>query len=326
VTSDGSEPRFSLLDAARVLARGRDLDQKLESLAYQARAIAGTSVAVVLLYDPETDTVSEVSGTPLSLDEAASQVISEREPVWNASAGVLAPLVGGSERAALVPLVVEDELGPAVEGLLATSADDASPDAGAREVLLALGDLAAVAIRQARLHSALAERAEYLERLARTDGLTGLADRRTFDQMLELELARADRQATPLTVVVFGIDGFAELDGHDGSRTRDDALRVVASTLADRVRLVDTVARIGLDEFGVIAPGDPNGIVARRVVEAVAGLPPIGSARVSVSAGVAHHPDDGATGTDLLAAAQSKMEDARRQGTGVVAGARDQVG
>ena len=110
---------------------------------------------------------------------------------------------------------------------------------------------------------------------------------------------------------------------HHGARAGDDALRVVASTIAEQVRLVDTVARVGQDEFGVIAPGDPSGVVARRVVDAVSALEPIGDARISVSAGVAHLGDDGTTADGLFDTAIGRVEDARRGGTGGIAGVRE---
>jgi diguanylate cyclase (GGDEF)-like protein len=323
VTTDGPEPRVSLLDAARVLAHGRDLDSKLRALAGHARDTSGAAAAVMLIWDPETEALSDATGDEVGdahMPSSLAQALAERAPNWNAPVGALSTQLGGATQGAVIPLVVEDELGAQAEGLLVLSASGSEPDSGAQEALLALADLAAVAIRQARLHNALAERAEYLERLGRTDGLTGLADRRTFDQMLELELARADRQGTPLAVVFFDLDGFTEFRQRLGSRAGDDALRAVASTLADRVRLVDTVARIGDDEFAVIAPGDPSGIVARRVLDAVAALPPVGAERVSISAGVAHHPRDGTTAEALVARAEQRIAEAQSKGPGSIAG------
>lgn len=329
VVSDRPPLAFSLLDAARILARGADLPAKLSLLADQAGAAGGGVAAALLIHDADLRSLSSADGAfGMSVEEdvtpAAAEAIRDRRPIWSVAPDApAAGLTSGAERQALVPLVIEDELGSSVEGMLVLGTDAAGPDEAAREILGALADLGAVAIRQARLHNALAERAEYLERLARTDPLTGLADRRTFDQMLELELARATRQASSLAVALFEVDGLALMAAEHGAGVGDDVLRHVAATIADKVRLIDTVARLGDHLFGVIAPGDAGGIVARRVQEAVVALPPVGPVQPSVSAAVVHHPTDGETGADLLAAAHDAIARARDAGPGSLLGVRD---
>ena len=96
----------------------------------------------------------------------------------------------------------------------------------------------------------------------------------------------------------------------------DDVLRAVAAVLAESVRLVDTVARSGGDEFVLIAPGAAGATVARRVLDGVLAVPPIEGATVSVSAGVARFPGDGTTGAELLAAAEAALRAARSSGAG----------
>ncbi|MFN8623230.1 MAG: diguanylate cyclase [Chloroflexota bacterium] len=325
-------PSFSLLDAARILARGADLPTKLAALADQASLAAGGADAVLLIHDPDAGILSTADGaSQIGTHEDAAPAIAEavrdRRPSWSVHPDpVAAALTGGADRQAIVPLVIEDELGSGVEGVLLLATDDHGPDETTRETLGALGDLGAVAIRQARLHNALAERAEYLERLARTDALTGLADKRTFDQMLELEIARATRQGSPLAIAMFDVDGLTTINAEHGASVGDDVLRHVAATIADKVRLIDTVARIGEDEFGVIAPGDAGGIVARRVQEAVKALPPVGPVQVSISAAVVHHPVDGESGADLVAAAHAAIEQARSAGPGALLGLREPTG
>ena len=322
-------PTFSLLDAARVLARGSDLPTKLAALADQASAAAGGATAVLLIHDVDAialasaDGALRVSVAPESAP-AVAEAIRDRRPSWSVTAdAATAGLTGDAVRQAIVPLVVEDELGSSVEGVLLLSADGYGPDEATRDTLGALADLGAVAIRQARLHNALAERAEYLERLARTDPLTGLADRRTFDQMLELEIARAARQGSALAVALFDVDGLTTINAEHGATVGDDVLRHVAATIADKVRLIDTVARTGEDAFGVIAPGDAGGVVARRVQDAVGDLPAVGPVHVSISAAVVHHPVDGETGAELLAAAEAAIERAQAAGPGALLGLRD---
>ena len=103
----------------------------------------------------------------------------------------------------------------------------------------------------------------------------------------------------------------------------DEVLRHVASAIADRVRLLDTVARFGEDEFVVIAPGDAGGIVALRLRDAIAELPPVGDTTISVSAAVVHHPADGATGAELVAASEAALEQAKSSGPGAVWGVQE---
>jgi diguanylate cyclase (GGDEF)-like protein len=158
--------------------------------------------------------------------------------------------------------------------------------------------------------------------MAHTDPLTGLANQRTFARILELELARAGRQGSEISVAIFDVDGLTDINDRLGHEAGDDALRAVASVLAESVRLVDTVARYGGDEFVVIAPGAAGATVARRVLDGVAALAPIGDTQATVSAGVARFPTDGASAGELLTAAQSALADARAAGRGQIASAQ----
>jgi diguanylate cyclase (GGDEF)-like protein len=329
VINDRAQTVPSLFDAVRALARGDDLDTTITSLCAQACAAGGAPAGVILLYDPESVQLTQAGGDPVDVavgDDPVAGVVRERASDWDAAlpAG-LADVVGGAARGAIIPLVREDQAGATVEGLMILAGAPGSvlsADAPNIETVLAIADLAAVAIRQERLKSTSAEGVAYQERLARTDPLTGLADRHTFGQMLELELARATRLGTSLAVAIFDVDDLAAINEAHGSGVGDDVLRSVAATLADQVRLVDTVARIGPDEFGVIAPGDPNGTVARRVRDAVADLAPIGGVQASIRAGVAHHPQDGTSSGDLLDAAHVAITRARVEGAGTVVGLR----
>jgi diguanylate cyclase (GGDEF)-like protein len=174
-------------------------------------------------------------------------------------------------------------------------------------LLVGVADLAATAIAAHRAQSLAAERAEWFERVAHTDPLTGLSNARTLNRILELEVARAQRQGSEVSVALFDVDGFTALNLAAGSRAGDQVLRQVAAVLAGSVRLVDTIARTGGDEFVLVAPGSAGVTVARRVLEGISKLDAVGDQRVSISAGVARFPQDGADAEALLAAARAAL-------------------
>ena len=159
--------------------------------------------------------------------------------------------------------------------------------------------------------------ADWIGRLANTDPLTGLANRVTFERMLELEIARATRQETQLSVLLFDVDGFAQINERAGAEMADDVLRFVAATLAGQVRLVDTVARFGPDEFAMIAPGGGGEIAGRRIGNAMNALE-AGGAPVTVGVGVVVFPQDGATSEELLSGATAALSEAKRRGRGAI--------
>ncbi|MFY0663497.1 MAG: diguanylate cyclase [Natronospirillum sp.] len=103
-----------------------------------------------------------------------------------------------------------------------------------------------------------------LEQLAMQDGLTGVANRRAFDQTLQKELQRAVRQGYPLTLMLVDIDHFKLFNDHHGHLAGDDALKSVAGVLANEFqRSGELVARYGGEEFAVILPhNDENEAVA----------------------------------------------------------------
>ena len=170
-----------------------------------------------------------------------------------------------------------------------------------REALAALAGLATLAVDRARLASTAAERSEWFERMAHNDPLTGLANERTVGRILELELARAGRQGGEVSLAMFDIDDFQATNREGGFAAGDDVLRRVAAVLAESVRLVDTVGRIGGDEFVLIAPGSAGLTVAQRVLDGIAALPAVAGQTVSVSAGVATFPADGTDSETLIA-------------------------
>jgi diguanylate cyclase (GGDEF)-like protein/PAS domain S-box-containing protein len=107
-----------------------------------------------------------------------------------------------------------------------------------------------------------------LEQLATRDGLTGLANRRCFDDTLHAEWARALRQKTPLSLLMVDVDNFKAYNDAHGHLGGDECLKRIATAVASEMRANDLVARYGGEEFAVILPNQSlkgAAIVAERI-------------------------------------------------------------
>ena len=163
-----------------------------------------------------------------------------------------------------------------------------------------------------------------LQALSATDGLTGLANRRAFDQQWAEEWQRASRQGFPLAVAMLDVDQFKAYNDHYGHQAGDVCLKVLAQTLGNTVqRSGELVARYGGEEFVVILPGliGAQALAAmERIRAAVQGLGlPHAKATVAgvvtISIGVASCvPQHGQNSTSLVQAADDALYQAKNQG------------
>jgi diguanylate cyclase (GGDEF)-like protein len=316
---DRPAPLEALATGVAAAVHGADLDQGLGSLLAAAVATLGASSAMVSLQDPDRPD-PELTLT-IGLDEAAQAA---------AVAAVADPdhalTVAGRDRAtarsgATVALPLIASRAGIEETLGAIAVTFASPDDAAAADLTFLqliADVAALAVDRSRLAATAAERSEWFERLAHTDPLTGLANVRTISRVLELELTRAGRQGGEVSVALFDVDDFAATNDVAGRDAGDDVLRSVAAVLAGSVRLVDTVARYGADEFLLVAPGSAGATVAHRVLEGIAELPAVAGRQITITAGVARFPTDGADADSVVDAARAALDRARAEGRGTV--------
>ncbi|MFH0750498.1 MAG: GGDEF domain-containing protein, partial [Chloroflexota bacterium] len=334
-----ADPGLLLASAARAVARAADLDATLDTLLAIALADRGAAAAVVAAAGVDglvralrvagaaTLPADEAVGAPLdgspTADPLASALL-ERQVVAAATIDDTPPGPFAArnrlDRVLALPLLVGDAGIERVVGVVALGWPAGEPGRqGTPGVLAAIVDLAAVAVDRAATTAGAAEHDDWQERLAHLDPLTGLANRRTLDRVLELEIARAGRQQSDVSVAVFDVDGFRAVNERDGASAGDAVLRAVAAVLADQVRLVDTVARIGGDEFVVVAPGTGGIVVADRILHAIEALGPVGGSAVTVSAGIARFPADGTSAGELLASALAALEGARASGRGSIA-------
>jgi diguanylate cyclase (GGDEF)-like protein len=314
--------------AAAAVARGDDLDDSLAELLGLAAEHLGASAGAVYIVDPDQDELElavtyqidaetvAVAGSIKPLTDShdpLADVTRSREPLVIDDAAHVT-ILRGSGTALILPLVVRREGIEITLGVLCLGFPGPLPDAHVRAGAEPLADLAAVAVERALALSLGSERAEWFDRLAHTDPLTGLANRRTLDRMLELEVARAGRQGVPLNIAILEIDRFSEIQKAGGNAAGDEALRRVAQILAESVRLMDIVARFGNEQFILVAPGPDGLVVADRLVRSISALPPIDGRAISVSAGIAGFPLDGRTPEELLAVAEKAMHSALKAG------------
>ena len=161
-----------------------------------------------------------------------------------------------------------------------------------------------------------------LREMTRTDDLTGLHNQRHFHDRLREEAARSRRQGEALSMIVFDLDGFKQVNDKYGHLEGDRTLKAFASAVSDSVRReVDLAFRYGGDEFVLLLPGTTSARaarVARRVVKAAAPLAKLG---VTASWGAAQLSASGDAAEFVRAAdaAMFKMkagrEGVRRRGT-----------
>lgn len=128
-----------------------------------------------------------------------------------------------------------------------------------------------------------------LEHMATTDGLTGLANRRVFEQALAHQLAVLSRHQTPVALVLIDVDHFKQINDTHGHPEGDKVLTAVAGALADDIREIDVAARVGGEEFAIIMPDTRQAeaaAVGDRLRRRIAGLTST-PAPVTISLGVA---------------------------------------
>jgi diguanylate cyclase (GGDEF)-like protein len=187
-----------------------------------------------------------------------------------------------------------------------------------RMTAASLASQAAVALDNARLH-------RIVEKQARADGLTGLANRRHFEDQLAAELARSERFGGPLAIVLADLDDFKDVNDRYGHPVGDVVLCEFGRTLEDEIRDVDLAARWGGEEFALLLPSTDLGgaaQVAERIRAALEGrlvLTADGERiRVTASFGVAAAPEAGSA-DELLGSADAALYEAKRSGKNRVA-------
>ncbi len=249
----------------------------------------------------------------------AGRVVASKRSLLVRGGEAPVPVRGGQYRSdsfMSVPIVVDDD----ARGVLnVTDRYDGRPfeeaDLATLEILA--GHIGACLVQQ--------EQGEALQRLAETDPLTWLFNRRHFDKRLEAETNRALRAEHLLALLMIDVDKFKLINDRFGHRVGDQVLKAVASAVKQAIRLYDVPTRYGGDEFAVILPEADTEVaarVARRVLEKAAIVPlPVelrdAGMSLSLSIGVATFPRPTGDANALIEAADSAMYRAKQVGGGI---------
>ena len=154
-----------------------------------------------------------------------------------------------------------------------------------------------------------------LRDLALTDSLTGLANRRAYEERIEEELLRAQRMGRSLALLLLDVDHLKQMNDTFGHAAGDQLLRAVADVLRSRTRGIDLAARLGGDEFILLLPETDRAgtmVALERLMEGIAEQR-IHGRTIQISAGVAVYPDDGRTEEALRKHADDDLYQAKRR-------------
>jgi diguanylate cyclase (GGDEF)-like protein len=202
------------------------------------------------------------------------------------------------------------------------------------ERLRAFADQAAIAITNAQLveelrqtNDLLAENLEKikslqseLEEQAVRDPLTGLFNRRYFQETLDREIARAKRENNPVGIIVMDLDRFKQVNDSFGHKAGDNFLREIGNLLMRNIRREDAACRIGGEEFVIVMPGASIEVTGHRaelirsMTEALRVADTMEGFKVTMSLGLSAYPTLGTGGEEILIQADRALYQAKKNG------------
>jgi diguanylate cyclase (GGDEF)-like protein len=153
------------------------------------------------------------------------------------------------------------------------------------------------------------------QRLARTDGLTGVANSRWFMEVAAAEVVRQQRYGQPVSIAFVDCDNFKQVNDVHGHAVGDELLRRIGACMVQTLRSVDVVARLGGDEFAVLMPetdADAADVVCGKVREALSAV--VEQYGVTISSGLVTYLVPPADVKEMLHSADLAMYDAKKTG------------
>ena len=323
-----SEVLLSLLEIASATAAAEDLDRLLETIARELARLFPVDAAAVAFAEDEAVMTTEVvrragaakrNAARLPLDDSHHMgwIVTRGRPLWRNDIGMEMRFNESLPRAGMhsdlaIPLRSRGQVTGAFRVACRRRHAYEPEDF---EILKRLADLMSVAVENQRLLQAT-------RRMAEVDGLTGISNRRHFQETIVRETERAHATGRPLALLMMDVDHFKRVNDTWGHPAGDAVLRHVAHTVGRLLRRTDLVARYGGEEFAALLPGADAGAAARVAENLRAEVektplplahpgPPLA---VTISLGVAAFPEDAPHVPGLVEAADRALYRAKREG------------
>jgi diguanylate cyclase (GGDEF)-like protein len=197
--------------------------------------------------------------------------------------------------------------------------------------VMGVGTLLVLGLLMVGLRAQVERVVSWLSNVAGTDTLTGLPNRREFEDRFAYELERSSRSERPLGLIAIDLDWFKEINDQFGHEEGDRVLKTVAATLRKATRRIDSVARVGGEEFSVLVPEageEETHRLAERLRREVKEMFVDHDRPLTLSCGIATFPASGLTSGDLMRAADRALymaKDLGRDRTIVYRAARDEI-
>ncbi len=319
-----NEELETLVQIGKTLTSSLDIEELTNIIIEKANLLFKSRAWFLLLYDKESNTfvydvvvseyVAQLKGVHLRMGQGiAGWVARHRRPALIANAATDERYCASSETQigfeagsiACVPVQIQGQLLGVMQ--LVNSSTDPVFDENDLMLLSTIADYVAIGISNARNFGRVRE-------LVITDDLTGLFNARYFDEVLDIEIRRAQRFGTPLALVFMDLDHFKLVNDRHGHLVGSRVLAEIGNLIKRRIRDIDCAARYGGDEFVIVLPQtEKKGAyelvtdLLERIRKHVLLTENGAQVRVTASFGIAILPEDADNKHDLIRLADELM-------------------